>query len=421
MSHLPLTAAASLVVLSGLAFADELPQIEVKHASPLIQTIERPAPANFQPGLLTLESENGHTLHGQVNAVQKGESVLRLVLPPDFPAGTFSLSHAAPPLATDAPGFSSAHEEGKITVSRSGDADAPPTFSFQAEPLAAPDGGPRYAGSSFIHPFTTPGGHPLTMIQPGDHRHHFGVWWPWKYLDVGDSRHNTWEIQNNQGRLVCREVRPWHGPVAAGLEAANMFEVIDGRGVSDAVAQYASISTWQHPAHPEGGRHLDIRLLDHAVADQPVVAPNYRYSGFALRGPQHWTAANSTILTSAGHDRDSGHATQAEWVLVNAVSEEGTDVSVLMLSRAASLHGNAEHLRLWGSDNNNGRVFINFNPVAREPLALPTRASEAFERNYRLVASDRHLTAEEATAIHRAWIEPPALVTATDPAKDPAP
>ena len=55
-------------------------------------------------------------------------------------------------------------------------------FGWQHQQLKNAKGGEKFAGSAYIHPLTTPSGFELTCIQPGDHLHHYGVWWPWKLL-----------------------------------------------------------------------------------------------------------------------------------------------------------------------------------------------------------------------------------------------
>ena len=57
---------------------------------------------------------------------------------------------------------------------------------YQAEPLSNPRGGDRFKGSNFVHPLKTPSGFVVTDAQPEDHLHHFGLWWPWKYIQVSE-------------------------------------------------------------------------------------------------------------------------------------------------------------------------------------------------------------------------------------------
>ncbi|HEX5791578.1 MAG TPA: DUF6807 family protein, partial [Luteolibacter sp.] len=99
-------------------------------------------------------------------------------------------------------GFEAANQNGRIVISDGGKV----VFAWQLLPLTEPKGGPQFAGSAFIHPLCTPAGFTLTQIQPDDHLHHFGLWWPWKMLEVDGRKFNTWEIQEKQGRHVADKV-----------------------------------------------------------------------------------------------------------------------------------------------------------------------------------------------------------------------
>ena len=68
-------------------------------------------------------------------------------------------------------------------------------LAWQKTPLEKPAGGNKFAASAFLHPLCTPAGFQWTTIQPPDHLHHLGLWWPWKFIEVDGARYNCWEIQ----------------------------------------------------------------------------------------------------------------------------------------------------------------------------------------------------------------------------------
>ena len=82
--------------------------------------------------------------------------------------------------ASAAETWTTAENDGRIEASIGGKT----VFAWQAKPLAKPTGGEKFAGSAFLHPLRTPSGFEWTAIQPADHLHHFGLWWPWKYIEV---------------------------------------------------------------------------------------------------------------------------------------------------------------------------------------------------------------------------------------------
>jgi hypothetical protein len=65
-------------------------------------------------------------------------------------------------------------DDGKLYVK----VDDKELITYQAKPMKDPRGGEGFKGSNFIHPLKTPAGFIVTDIQPEDHYHHFGLWWP---------------------------------------------------------------------------------------------------------------------------------------------------------------------------------------------------------------------------------------------------
>ncbi|RKX42105.1 MAG: hypothetical protein DRP64_10375, partial [Verrucomicrobia bacterium] len=71
-------------------------------------------------------------------------------------------------------------DKGRLTVERAGRE----LLGYQVLPMQNPTGGDGFKASNFIHPLRTPAGFTVTAFQPEDHLHHFGLWWPWKYIQV---------------------------------------------------------------------------------------------------------------------------------------------------------------------------------------------------------------------------------------------
>lgn len=274
-------------------------------------------------------------------------------------------------------------------------------FGWQEKPLTNPKGGEKFAGSAFVHPLRTPSGFEVTNIQPADHLHHFGIWWPWKYIEVGGQKYNCWEIQEGQGAHIATTVKtirespnpiwelgsvtvikePGADPVTAIRETAQMALVIRGD---------ASV--------------LDISIHQKA-ADAAVKILEYRYSGFSWRGPESWNKTNSTMTTSDGKDRDHANGNAARWVVVCGPTPTGF-ASVLIMSAASETAGTPEKLRVWDSKMMNGAPFINFNPVMQKPLPLDDAHNALSHRKYRVIAADHTIDAAAAEAEWKKWTKP---------------
>jgi hypothetical protein len=274
-------------------------------------------------------------------------------------------------------------------------------LAWQSEPLAAPLGGAKFAASAFLHPLRTPTGFEWTTLQPADHLHHLGLWWPWKFIEVDGERYNCWEIQEGQGAHVARRTKPLDvGPERLGWEFCNEVVVRKPGGEPrPVIRETASVGLALRGAD---ALVLDIALRQRALGQTPVEIVNYRYSGFSWRGPSSWNKDNSRMLTSEGHGRDDANGQPARWVVVSGPTPSGT-ASVLLLSAASELAGTPERLRVWDSKTSNGNPFVNFNPVVSTALPLDEAHPAVSNRKYRVVAADHLIDAAAAEAEWRAW------------------
>jgi hypothetical protein len=273
-------------------------------------------------------------------------------------------------------------------------------FSWQSAPLPSPAGGAKFAGSAFIHPLRTPSGFELTTIQPADHLHHFGLWWPWKYMEVNGVKHNTWEIQKAEGGHVAKSAKLLSSENGAlTWELKNQTFIKSSGAEPVAAIDETSMLTFSR----DGDSHvLDIEIRQQA-AGAPVQIVNYRYSGFSWRGTPSWNKDNSVMITSGGKDRDHANGSPARWVLVSGVTPKG-EATMLMMSAASEIAGIEEKVRVWDSKMMNGAPFVNFNPVMDKPLALEATNKAVSHRKYRIIAADRAIDAAAAETAWRKWM-----------------
>ena len=272
-------------------------------------------------------------------------------------------------------------------------------FGWQKEPLANPAGGKKFAASAFIHPLRTPGGFECTTVQPSDHLHHLGIWWPWKFVEVDGKKFNTWEIQEGQGAHVSRSVKTISSDAGKTQWELHNETVIKPQGAEHAVA----IHETAHMALAISGDSttLDISLQQKATG-APVTIAAYRYSGFSWRGPASWNKDNSSMTTSSGKGRDEANGTPARWLMVSGPAPQGT-ATVLILSAAEKIAGTPEKLRVWDSKMHGGAPFVNFNPVMDKPLRLDDAHPAVSKRKYRVIAADRAIDAQAAEAEWKKW------------------
>jgi hypothetical protein len=271
--------------------------------------------------------------------------------------------------------------------------------AWQITPLAKPRGGEKFAASAFIHPLTTPAGFECTTIQPSDHLHHLGLWWPWKFIEVNGETYNCWEIQEGQGGHVARSAKILSNtPGKAEWELLNET-IIKPKDAGPVVAihETAQISL----TSDADATVLDISILQKAAGSKVTIS-TYRYSGFSWRGPASWNKDNSTMTTSGGKGREDANGTPARWVVVSGPGTKGA-ASLLILSAAEKQNGTAEKIRVWSSSAENGAPFVNFNPVMDESLSLDEAHPSVSKRRYRVITADRTIDAEAAEIFWRKW------------------
>lgn len=285
--------------------------------------------------------------------------------------------------------------EGFIGVASGGET----VFSWRTSPLSSPSGGEKFAASAFIHPLRTPAGFELTTIQPSDHLHHFGVWWPWKYIEVNGVKHNTWEIQEGQGGHAAKSAKLLSSKKGVHTWELKNQTIIKSPG-AEPVAAIDETSTLSF-SRDDDSHVLDIEIRQQA-AGAPVKIVNYRYSGFSWRGAASWNKDNSIMLTSGGKDRDHANGTPARWVLVTGDSPKGK-ATMLIMSAAADIAGTEEKVRVWDSKAHDGAPFVNFNPVMDKPLPLEAGNKAVSHRKYRIIAADRAIDATAAETAWRKW------------------
>jgi len=270
--------------------------------------------------------------------------------------------------------------------------------SYQAEPLTAPVGGQKFKGSNFIHPLKTPSGFVITDSQPKDHAHHFGLWWPWKYIEVDGRKVLCWELQQGDGMVQAISNKP----TPDGLITESVY--IDRKAPGGAVVRLnetTEITVSDIIDTPAKGYYLDLKI-DHQVAgDQPIKINKFRYSGLGFRGTALWNMENSTLLTSEGAKRPTANGKEARWIRVEGSNGKGGTAGVLMMG-APDNHNHPERLRTWNK-HYNGAIFVNFNPVMGE--AWTFEPGKTYTREYRLFVYDGTLSVKAAEQLWKAYAE----------------
>lgn len=272
-------------------------------------------------------------------------------------------------------------------------------LAYQAKPMEKPRGGEKFAGSNFIHPLKTPSGFVVTGCQPLDHMHHFGLWWPWKYVKIGKEKVLFWELQRGEGVVQAIESEK----TETGFKAKSHYiDKKSGDQPKVVIEEAVECKVAPHSKDGVDGYDLDLKIDQQVVGEAALEVVKYRYSGFTYRGTAAWNKDTSKLLTSEGKTRKDSNDTTAKWVWIEGEAKEGKKAGVLMMS-APTNYNHPEPLRTWNDMMVNGALFVNFNPVQNEAWKL--EPGKTYTRNYRVYVYDGSLTEEKAEALWKRYAE----------------
>lgn len=268
-------------------------------------------------------------------------------------------------------------------------------LSYQHAVYPAPEGiDPAFKRSGFIHPVNTLAGQLLTRIQPDDHYHHYGIWNPWTHTSFRGKEVDFWNLKKKQGTVRFAKLESTsHGPNFAAATVLHEHVAFNEDG-SETVAllesQEIRVSATDHP-----DRYLiDITAHYTCGTEDPFTIVEYRYGGLCWRGPAAWNHANSSILTSQAHDRESADGSRARWV-VGQGELDNRPAGIAILSHPNN-YNSPTPLRTWAKANHHGETFINMAPTKTQDWQF--QPGQTYTLRYRMIVFAGEISAEEIDA-----------------------
>ena len=272
--------------------------------------------------------------------------------------------------------------------------------TYQKAPLTDPAGGDMFKGSDFFHPLKTPSGFIVTELQPEDHLHHFGLWWPWKYVMVNGRKVLFWEPQRGEGIVEAQGVAGYKADKGSASFTAESHYVdrTVPNGPEVVLNEKVSVNVSNIVKSPVSGYYLDVAITHSCAMKSPVEVVAYHYSGFTIRGTGSWNKENSTVLTSQGIKRTGSNFTRADWIRVQGDADQGNKAGFVMMSCPQN-RDTPQLLRTWDKESDNA-IFINFNPVQEKPWLF--EPGKEYTQKYRLFIYDGTVTEERAQKL---WLD----------------
>lgn len=213
-------------------------------------------------------------------------------------------------------------------------------------PELPPQIDPVYARDGFLHPVVSPAGHTVTGLYPADHAHQNGFFNAWVNTTYDGRKIDFWNVALGTGRVA-------HSSVVTKQETDSgvRFEVeLRHRTVKppviDILGERWTIAVTPPRTDVAGGQNLayntfDLESVQTALTDVPLVVEEYRYGGFAYRGPLNWLAvpnrgkakdkdvatSSLTVRNDADQNRvDSNHQATC-WVVFSGPAMSPADPS----------------------------------------------------------------------------------------------
>lgn len=257
-----------------------------------------------------------------------------------------------------------------------------------------------------FHPLTTPAGHVVTERAPRDHAWHRGLWFGWTDLTC-----DGLDVPRNS----C-----WIEPCSAVVHDAGLHSMVSG----PVIQSLTSRSVW---CTPTGEPLMSARLrADHQHVDagwcwtdltltlraaRPGVTLHTDYGHLTARAATDLRDAYMMDSTSEGQrlTTTSRQEVDQRWAGYGGTKPDGSSVCLVMLDHPAN--PGARPWRDYFYEVRNfpieaGTLFIamSMNPLRNRPMRL--LPDEAVTWRYRVVTSDRPLTAGFAAYHYENWATP---------------
>ncbi len=268
-----------------------------------------------------------------------------------------------------------------------------PVLYYNHAKASLPEGvDTAYSRSGYIHPLFSPSGKILTMIQPPNHIHHYGLWNAWTRTIFKGQQVDFWNLGDKQGRVdYTGTISTIQGDIFQSLTTLHHHIAIDDKNTgSKALNEELEIKVYNT------GRRvnmIDYTTTYNCAHRDGLFLEEYRYGGFVFRGNENWNGNTVDILTSEGRNQDNSDGHRARWCLIN---EKGENPSGILILSHPTNFNYPEPLRTWDSQANGGQsnIFINFCPIRNRSLEMVF--GNPYTMQYRIITFDGRRTKEQA-------------------------
>jgi hypothetical protein len=268
-----------------------------------------PAPSGFEAKSIILRDGSGKTTPLQID----GE-IASFVLS-ELQAGktrTYRiLSPKKPPIA----GVKAATDEGLLRVT----SGTSKIFDFRLRrELSEPGIKDAFKRAGYMHPVYSPAGRVVTDDYPSDHYHQHGIMFAWTKTDFEGRHPDFWNMGTGSGAVEFDGLgSSWSGPVHAGFTARLRYVDLSAPKPTDVLNEVWLVRAYGLRSGQRPYTLFDIVSTQKTAGSSPLLLPDYRYGGIAVRGHRSWRKKDNVMfLTSEGKDRIAGDNTRARWCAI---------------------------------------------------------------------------------------------------------
>ena len=341
-------------------------------------------------GKWMLRDQSGKTTPLQIDAAQAS-----FVLP-DLKSGKTKQYRIVPSSASDMYVKATADERLLRVTSGAGR-----IFDFRLQrELPEPAIKEAFKRAGYMHPVYSPSGRVITDDYPSDHYHQHGIMFAWTKTEFEGRHPDFWNMGNGSGSVEFDGIADsWSGPVHAGFTARLRYVDLSAPKPVNVLNEVWFVRAYVVQSGSKAHTIFDIDSTQRTAGSSPLLLPDYRYGGIAVRGHRNWRKKeNVSFLTSEGKDRLGGDDTRARWCAIFG-NVDGAVAGIAAFGHPDNFRA-PQPVRIHPDD-----PYFNFSPSKLGDWRIDP--GKPYVSRYRFVAFDGAADAAELDRLWNDYANPP--------------
>jgi methane monooxygenase PmoA-like len=274
-------------------------------------------------------------------------------------------------------------------------------FDFRLKPeLPEPGIKDAFRRAGYMHPVYTPAGRIVTDDYPSDHPHQHGIMFAWTKTEFEGRHPDFWNMGSGTGSVEFDGiVNSWSGPVHSGFTARLRYVDLSAPKPVTALNELWAVRAYAVRSGQKPYTIFDIISTQQTAGNSPLLLPDYRYGGIAVRGHRNWRKKENVIfLTSEGKDRIAGDDTRVRWCSIDG-NVDGTVVGIAAFGHPDNFRA-PQPVRIHPDD-----PYFNFSPSKLGDWRIDP--GKPYVSRYRFVAFDGPADSAELDRLWNDYASPP--------------